>query len=109
MALEQIGLTQVSGPIGDLLDPVGDAITRTKIEGIGMRSEVGAALAASVQAKLTGRLAAWAVTTGSRSRHLVAGFYEAPRDHAPVLKPSGEMPQRLSGIDYWLATPPINI
>jgi pyruvate dehydrogenase (quinone) len=30
-------------------------------------------------------------TTGPGSTHLVAGLYEASRDHAPVLALSGEM------------------
>ncbi|WP_404944398.1 thiamine pyrophosphate-binding protein [Rhizobium ruizarguesonis] len=40
-----------------------------------MRHEVGTALVASGQAKLSGRLAVCARTTGFGSAHLVAGLY----------------------------------
>src|ERR1700751_1540476 len=83
--LERIGVKQIFALIGDSLNPLADAVRRSSIEWIGVRHEEGAALAASGQAKLTGRLAVCAGTTGSGSTHLVAGLYEAARDHAPVL------------------------
>src|SRR5262249_45193354 len=83
-ALEDIGVRQIFGLIGDSLNPLGDAVRRSKIEWIGVRHEEGAALAAAGQAKLTGRLGVCAGTTGPGSTHLVAGLYEASRDHAPV-------------------------
>ena len=104
--LEQVGVTQIFGLIGDSLNPLGDAIRRSGIEWVGVRHEEGAALAAAGQAKLTGRLAVCAGTTGPGSTHLVAGLYEAARDHAPVLALSGEMPRRLKGIDCHQATEP---
>jgi pyruvate dehydrogenase (quinone) len=66
----------------------------------------GAALAASGQAKLTGQLAVCAGTTGPGSTHLVAGLYEASRDHAPVLALSGEMPRKMQGTDFIQTTSP---
>jgi pyruvate dehydrogenase (quinone) len=105
--LEQIGVRQIFGLIGDSLNPLGDAVRRSKkIEWIGVRHEEGAALAASGQAKLTGRLGVCAGTTGPGSTHLVAGLYEAARDHAPVLALSGDMPTKLRGLDYFQATEP---
>src|ERR1700742_212094 len=104
--LERVGVRQVFGLIGDSLNPLGDAIRRSSIEWIGVRHEEGAALAACGQAKLTGRLAVCAGTIGPGSTHLVAGLYEAARDHAPVLALSGEMPRRLKGVDYHQATEP---
>ena len=65
-----------------------------------------AGLAASGQAKLTGRLAVCAGTTGPGSTHLVAGLYEAARDHAPVLALSGNMPRKMQGVDYIQTTSP---
>src|SRR6516164_10839830 len=105
-ALEQIGVRQVFGLIGDSLNPLGDAVRRSKIEWIGVRHEEGAALAAAGQAKLTGRLGVCCGTTGPGSTHLVAGLYEASRDHAPVLAISGDMPRRMHGTDYIQATEP---
>ena len=71
--LEQIGVRQIFGLIGDLLNPLADAVRRSKIEWVGVRHEEGAALAAAGQAKLTGRL----------------GVCAAPRDPAaPILSPA---------------------
>ena len=104
--LEHIGVKQIFALIGDSLNPLADAVRRSAIEWIGVRHEEGAALAASGQAKLTGRLAVCAGTTGPGSTHLVAGLYEAARDHAPVLALSGDMPRKMHGIDYFQSTRP---
>jgi pyruvate dehydrogenase (quinone) len=104
--LEQIGVKHVFGLIGDSLNPLADAVRRSGVEWIGVRHEEGAALAAAGQAKLTGRLAVCAGTTGPGSNHLVAGLYEASRDHAPVLALSGDMPRKMHGTDYIQTTEP---
>lgn len=104
--LEKIGVRHIFGLIGDSLNPLADAVRRSKIEWIGVRHEEGAALAASGQAKLTGRLGVCAGTTGPGSTHLVAGLYEATRDHAPVLALSGQMPRKLQGTEYIQTTAP---
>ena len=102
--LEKVGVRQIFGLIGDSLNPIADAVRHSKIEWIGVRHEEGAALAAAGQAKLTGRLGVCCGTTGPGSTHLVAGLYEANRDHAPVLALSGEMPRKKLGTDYFQAT-----
>ncbi len=104
--LERIGVKQIFALIGDSLNPLADAVRHSSIEWIGVRHEEGAALAASGQAKLTGRLAVCAGTTGPGSTHLVAGLYEAARDHAPVLALSGDMPRKMHGVDYFQTTNP---
>jgi pyruvate dehydrogenase (quinone) len=104
--LEQIGVKHIFGLIGDSLNPLGDAVRRSKIDWVGVRHEEGAALAAAGQAKLTGRLGVCAGTTGPGSNHLVAGLYEASRDHAPVLALSGEMPRKMQGTDFIQTTSP---
>jgi pyruvate dehydrogenase (quinone) len=104
--LEKVGVKQIFALIGDSLNPLADAVRRSHIDWIGVRHEEGAALAASGQAKLTGQLAVCAGTTGPGSNHLVAGLYEAARDHAPVLALSGNMPRKMQGIDYIQATEP---
>jgi pyruvate dehydrogenase (quinone) len=102
--LEKVGVRQIFGLIGDSLNPIADAVRHSEIEWIGVRHEEGAALAAAGQAKLTGRLGVCCGTTGPGSTHLVAGLYEASRDHAPVLALSGEMPRQKQGTDYFQAT-----
>jgi pyruvate dehydrogenase (quinone) len=104
--LEQIGVKQIFGLIGDSLNPLADAVRKSQIEWVGVRHEEGAALAAAGQAKLTGKLGVCAGTTGPGSNHLVAGLYEASRDHAPVLALSGDMPRQLHGTDYIQTTEP---
>src|SRR5437660_6432344 len=96
--LERIGVKHLFALIGDSLNPLADALRRSYIEWIGVHHEEGAALAAAGQAKLTGQLAVCAGTTGPGSTHLVAGLYEASRDHAPVLALSGDMPRKMQGI-----------
>ena len=73
-ALEQIGVKHIFGLIGDSLNPLADALRRSKIEWIGVRHEEGAALAAAGQAKLTGQ------PRGLR------------RHHRPGQHPSGRRP-----------------
>src|ERR1700712_3538063 len=104
--LEKTGVKHIFGLIGDSLNPLADAVRRSTIEWVGVRHEEGAALAASGQAKLTGHLAVCAGTTGPGSTHLVAGLYEASRDHAPVLALSGEMPRKMRGTEYIQTTEP---
>jgi pyruvate dehydrogenase (quinone) len=99
--LEQIGVKHIFGLIGDSLNPLADAIRRSRIERIGVRHEEGAALAAAGQAKIT-----CAGTTGPGSTHLVAGLYEASRDHAPGLALSGDMPLKLRSTDFIQTTEP---
>src|SRR6202167_263860 len=104
--LEQIGVKHIFGLIGDSLNPLADAVRRSKIDWIGVRHEEGAALAAAGQAKLTGQLGVCAGTTGPGSTHLVAGLYEASRDHAPVLALSGDMARKMHGTDFIQTTEP---
>ncbi|MCA1323644.1 thiamine pyrophosphate-binding protein [Herbaspirillum sp. alder98] len=100
-ALYEIGVRQIFGVVGDALNPLTEALRRDKrIEWIGVRHEEGAALAAAGQAKLTGRLAVCCGTTGPGANHLVAGLYEARKDHAPVLAISGGVPAARRGTDY---------
>src|ERR1700752_393534 len=105
-ALEKIGVKHIFGLIADSLNPIGDVVSQSNIEGSGLCHEEGAALAAGAQAKLTGRLGVCCGSTGPGSTHLVAGLYEASRDHAPVLAISGDMLQRFEGTDYIQATHP---
>lgn len=106
--LADIGVRHVFGIVGDALNPFTDAIRRQKrIEWIGVRHEEGAALAAAGQAKLTGRLGVCCGTTGPGGTHLVAGLYEARKDHAPVLAISGGVPAEKRGTDYLQEDDPV--
>src|SRR6185295_2876306 len=87
--LEKVGVRHIFGLIGDSLNSLADAVRHSKIEWIGVRHEEGAALAAAGQAKLTGRLGVCCGSTGPGSTHLIAGLYEASRDHARFLRSPG--------------------
>src|SRR3984957_12673642 len=106
LTLEQIGVKQIFGLIGDSLNPLAHAVRKSSIQWVGVRHEEGAALAAAGQAKLTGRLGVCCGTTGPGSTHLVAGLYEASRDHAPVLAISGDMVRKMHGTDFIQTTEP---
>ena len=106
--LARIGVRQIFGIVGDALNPFTDAIRRDgRIAWIGVRHEEGAALAAAGQAKLTGQLGVCCGTTGPGGNHLVAGLYEARKDHAPVLAISGGVPSELRGTDYLQEDDPV--
>jgi len=99
--LAELGSHQIFGIVGDALNPFTDAIRRNeRMSWFGVRHEEGAALAATGQAKLTGRLGVCAGTTGPGATHLLAGLYEASHDHAPVLAIAGDVPTSKGGIDY---------
>src|SRR3954468_13367399 len=105
--LAEIGVRQIFGIVGDALNPFTDALRRQdRIEWVGVRHEEGAALAAAGQAKLTGRLSVCCGTTGPGGNHLVAGLYEARKDHAPVLAISGDVPLAKRGTDYFQENDP---
>jgi pyruvate dehydrogenase (quinone) len=100
-SLAALGVRQVFGVVGDALNPFTEALRRDgRIEWIGVRHEEGAALAAAGQAKLTGRLGVCAGTTGPGGNHLVAGLYEARKDHAPVLAITGDVKGADAGVDF---------
>jgi len=99
--LADIGVRQIFGIVGDALNPFTEAVRRQdRIEWVGVRHEEGAALAAAGQGKLTGRLGVCCGTTGPGGNHLVAGLYEARKDHAPVLAISGDVPLAKKGSDF---------
>ncbi|MDP9009746.1 MAG: thiamine pyrophosphate-binding protein [Pseudomonadota bacterium] len=103
--LADLGVTEVFGIVGDALNPFTDAIRREdRINWLGVRHEEGAALAATGQAKLTGRLGVCAGTTGPGANHLLAGLYEASHDHAPLLAIAGDVPTNMGGIEFLQAS-----
>ncbi len=99
--LAKVGVSHVFGVVGDALNPFTHALDADdRIDWIGVRHEEGGALAATGQAKLTGRLGVCCGTTGPGGNHLVAGLYEARKDHAPVLTITGGVPAEKRGADY---------
>jgi Thiamine pyrophosphate enzyme, N-terminal TPP binding domain len=86
--LDEAGVRRVYGIVGDSLNPVTDAIRRSKtIDWIHVRHEESAAFAAGADAELTGRLAVCAGSCGPGNPHLINGLYDGSRDVQPSHEP----------------------
>lgn len=99
--LAEAGVRHIFGIPGDAINALVDAIRKQDvIEFIQVRHEETGALAASAQAKLTGRLAACVGTAGPGAIHLLNGLYDAKLDHAPVVAVTGQIESDLVGTEY---------
>jgi pyruvate dehydrogenase (quinone) len=86
--LDEAGVRRVYGIVGDSLNPVTDAIRRSKtIDWIHVRHEESAAFAAGADAELTGRLAVCAGSCGPGNLYLINGLYDGSRDVQPSPEP----------------------
>ncbi|TRN03667.1 pyruvate oxidase [Sulfolobus sp. F1] len=99
--LEDSGIERMYGIPGDSIDPLVDAIRRSKVKYVQVRHEEGAAFAASVEAKITGKPVACMGTSGPGSIHLLNGLYDAKMDHSPVIAFTGQVESDMIGHDYF--------
>lgn len=91
--LEGAGVRHIYGIVGDSLNPVVDAVRRSKkIRWIHVRHEETAAFAAAAEAEITGQLAVCAGSCGPGNLHLINGLYDANRSHLPVLAIASHIP-----------------
>ncbi|MET9429591.1 pyruvate dehydrogenase [Streptomyces sp. NPDC003036] len=105
--LVRAGVQRMYGVVGDSLNPVVDAIRRTRsIDWVQVRHEEAAAFAAGAEAQLTGRLAACAGSCGPGNLHLINGLYDAHRSMAPVLALASHIPSGEIGLGYFQETHP---
>ncbi|KUM99508.1 pyruvate dehydrogenase [Streptomyces yokosukanensis] len=105
--LRQAGVSRIYGVVGDSLNPVVDAVRRTKgIEWVHVHNEEAAAFAAAAEAQLTGRLAVCAGSSGPGNTHLIQGLYDAHRSGAPVLALASHIPSHQIGTNYFQETHP---
>ncbi|RII17611.1 Pyruvate dehydrogenase [ubiquinone] [Streptomyces sp. YIM 130001] len=105
--LARAGVQRLYGVVGDSLNPVVDAIRRTKgIEWVQVRHEETAAFAAGAEAQVTGRMAACAGSCGPGNLHLINGLYDAHRSMAPVLALAAQIPSSEIGLNYFQETHP---
>ncbi|MFD9127664.1 thiamine pyrophosphate-dependent enzyme [Kitasatospora sp. NPDC059571] len=101
-ALQELGVRQVFGVVGDALNPLTDAIrTSEGIDWIGCRHEEAAAFAASAQSQLSGTLGVCMGTVGPGAVHLLNGLYDAAKSRTPVLAITGQVPVSELGGDYF--------
>lgn len=99
--LSRAGVREIFGVPGDAINPLIDALRQQDdIRFIHVVHEEAGALAASAQAKLTGRLAVCAGTVGAGAIHLLNGLYDAAKDFAPVLALTGQVPSVEIGFNY---------
>jgi pyruvate dehydrogenase (quinone) len=99
--LEDSGIQRIYGIPGDSIDPLVDAIRKSKVKYVQVRHEEGASFAASVEAKITGKPSACMGTSGPGSIHLLNGLYDAKMDHAPVIALTGQVESDMIGHDYF--------
>ncbi|MEU0403208.1 pyruvate dehydrogenase [Streptomyces sp. NPDC006197] len=105
--LVRAGVRRLYGVVGDSLNPVVDAIRRTKaIDWVQVRHEEAAAFAAGAEAQITGGLAACAGSCGPGNLHLINGLYDAHRSMAPVLALASHIPSSEIGLSYFQETHP---
>jgi pyruvate dehydrogenase (quinone) len=98
---------RIYGVVGDSLNPIVDAIRRTKdMRWVAVRNEEAGALAAAAEAQLTGRLAVCAGSCGPGNTHLIQGVYDAQRRGAPMLAIASHIPSREIGTGFFQETHP---
>ncbi|MEZ5066874.1 MAG: thiamine pyrophosphate-binding protein [bacterium] len=99
--LQDAGAERLYGIPGDAINEIVDAIRRQdRLRFVQVRHEEAGALAASAEAKLTGRLGVCVGTAGPGAVHLLNGLYDAKLDSAPVLAITGQVETRFRGSRY---------
>ncbi|OKL46260.1 pyruvate oxidase [Boudabousia liubingyangii] len=108
--LELAGVERVYGIVGDSLNPIVDAIRRSKkIRWIHVRHEEVAAFAAGADAEVTGKLAVCAGSCGPGNLHLINGLYDCQRNRVPVLAIASHIPATQIGTQFFQETHPDRI
>lgn len=85
--IEAWGVERIYGLPGGSFDSMMNALynERENVQFVQVRHEEAGALAASAEAKLTGRIGVCFGSAGPGAVHLLNGLYDAREDHAPVL------------------------
>ncbi len=101
--LESWGVDHVYGIPGGSFNSVMNAFydERDSIKFIQVRHEETGAIAASVDAKLTGKIGVCFGTAGPGATHLFNGLYDAQMDHVPVLALIGQTSSKLMNYDWF--------
>ncbi len=91
--LESWGVDHVYGIPGGSFNSIMDALyeKRETVRFIQVRHEEVGAIAAAVEAKLTGKIGVCFGTAGPGATHLFNGLYDAQMDHVPVLALIGQV------------------
>ena len=98
--LSAVGIKHIFGYPGSPLIPLLAALERqADVQWVLMRHENSAALAASAQAKITGRLSVCVATSGPGAINFVCGVTDAHMDRVPMLALTGLVPTASQG--HW--------
>ncbi len=101
--LEDWGVDHVYGiPGGSINHTVeGLYLEKDKMKYIQVRHEEVGAIAASPDAKFTGKIGVAFGSAGPGATHLFNGLYDAKMDHVPVLALVGQVPQPTMNTNYF--------
>ncbi|MEN2345378.1 pyruvate oxidase [Lentilactobacillus parabuchneri] len=101
--LEDWGVDHVYGiPGGSINHTVeGLYLEKDKVKYIQVRHEEVGAIAASADAKFTGKIGVAFGSAGPGATHLFNGLYDAKMDHVPVLALVGQVPQPAMNTNYF--------
>lgn len=97
--LESAGVKNIYGVVGDTLNYVIDAISKSKIDWVHVRHEEAGAFAAGAESYVSGTLAGCAGSCGPGSLHLINGVYEAHRSRIPLVVIASQMETSTLGTD----------
>lgn len=97
--LESAGVKHIYGVVGDTLNFVIDAISKSSIEWVHTRHEEVGAFAAGAESYVSGVLTGCAGSCGPGSLHLINGVYEAHRSRIPMVVIASQMETMTLGTD----------
>ena len=103
--IRQWGVKHIYGYPGGSFDSTMNAIynQRKELEFIQVRHEEAGALAATADAKLTGKIGVCFGSAGPGAIHLLNGLYDAKHDHVPVLAIIAQVPSTRMNLDFFQA------
>jgi len=97
--LESAGVKHIYGVVGDTLNYVTDAISKSSIEWIHTRHEEVGAFAATADSYMSGNLTGCAGSCGPGTLHLINGVYEAHRARVPLIVIASQIDTMTLGMD----------
>ena len=97
--LESAGVKHIYGVVGDTLNYVTNAISKSSIEWVHTRHEEVGAFAAGAESYVSKTLSACAGSCGPGSLHLINGVYEAHRSRIPLIVLASQMDTMTLGTD----------
>jgi len=105
--LADVGIKRIWGITGDSLNGLSDSLKKLgQIEWIGTRHEETAAFAAGADAKISGKIAVCAGSSGPGNLHLINGLFDCQRKGVPVLAIASHIPSSEIGSGYFQETHP---